>query len=615
MLNHYARVGLAILLSQASAYDPIAGYIPGTDVLDHGNIDLDQAALEKSIGGKTVAAFEEGKAIYENGGNSKSVATITFDAATTSDIAKNTVFSGVGVGGTVVTATAYDTYLTGATSIVLKYSPGTCLVGSLANVTVTDGCFVLDGTVTDGKTSRDYTYALTDNKAKRTLKGFSTAVESKMSGETHANYFKDFYGVYDYADQIVTAAFDGISTIMPSFNSDYSVIGFDGREQIIKKGIVYMNVFMYAMHEFEASVEKCVPGVAFDQEQAVHAWDEGVAFFVGNLAGSTGEDNGKLVYALGNKRCKDFGTCGASGTEKVGLGKVNIDLTALFNSGRDELNAGDCVAATATKDTIEDLMYIPIIQGTLKYAYKGENGGDEKTVAEGTAFGLAVVGRINAASAKSARTIFNNMRPGVTTISASAVKDAFESVYDKLNISCEDVGGLIDKETGTYYPGMEPCVTVKTCTDRARGPKSDFTDPSSKLNGDCGDLGVLSDGMKKVFCSEGASAICPDTCAGSCGCTDDPASSFVTGTGEEYTCDDFRKVLNHKKNQICKTNKVARQACRATCQGFCPTRPFSKFNENEDESPTKSPVSSPTAPTGNDPTSAPAGGPVSLDDD
>jgi len=207
------------------------------------------------------------------------------------------------------------------------------------------------------------------------------------------------------------------------------------------------------------------------------------------------------------------------------------------------------------------------------------------------------------------------MRPGVATISASAVKDAFESVYDKLNISCEDVGGLISKDTGTYYPGMEPCVTVKTCTDRARGPKSLFTDPSSKLNGSCGDLGVLVDGMKTVFCSEGASATCPDTCAGSCGCTDEPEDSFVTKTGEKYTCDEFRKVLKHKKNQICKANKVARQACRATCQGFCPIRPFYKFYENEDESPTKSPVSNPTAPTGNDPTSAPAGGPVSLDDD
>merc|ERR1711957_129571 len=338
--------------------------------------------------------------------------------------------------------------------------------------------------------------------------------------------------------------------------------------------------------------------------------------------GSTGEDNGNLVYALGNKRCKDFGTCGASGTEKTGLGKVNIDLIAMFNRGRDELNAGDCVAATATKNTIEDLMYIPIIQGTLKYAYKGENGGDEKAIAEGTAFGLAVLGRINAASPSSATTIFNNMSPGIAEISAAEVKFAFESVYDELNLTCEDIGGLLQKD-GTYYPGMEPCVTVKKCTDRARGPKAYFTDPSSKLNGSCGDLGVLADGLKTQFCSEGASAICPDTCAGSCGCRDEPASNFVTVTGEyageEYTCDEFRKIFKHKKNEICKDNKVARQACRSTCQGFCPTRPFYKWFENEGESPTKSPVSNPTAPTGNDPTSAPAGGPaagpVSLDDD
>ena len=36
-------------------------------------------------------------------------------------------------------------------------------------------------------------------------------------------------------------------------------------------------------------------------------------------------------------------------------------------------------------------MFVPVIQGTLKYAYKGENGGDEKAVAEGTAFAHAVL--------------------------------------------------------------------------------------------------------------------------------------------------------------------------------------------------------------------------------
>ena len=34
--------------------------------------------------------------------------------------------------------------------------------------------------------------------------------------------------------------------------------------------------------------------------------------------------------------------------------------------------------AEAILYNIKDLMFVPLIQGTLKYAYKGEKGGDEK---------------------------------------------------------------------------------------------------------------------------------------------------------------------------------------------------------------------------------------------
>jgi len=569
MMNYYARVGLAILLSRASAeYSPIGGYMTGTNVVDHGNIDLDQAAVEDCIGGKNATSYEKGQAIYENGGNSKSVATVTFSAETTSDIAKGTVFSGVGLGGGVVTASAYDTYLAGSTSIVLKYAPTTCLIGALPEPTVTDGCFITDGAITDGTNTLDYTYSLTDNKAKRTLKGFSTAVASKMSGEKHANYFKDYYGVYDYADQIVTAAFQGGVTTMPSNNVDFSDVEFSGTEQNVKKGIAYMNVFMYAIHEFEASVNKCVDGEAYDQENAVHAWDEGVAFFVGNLAGKTGKDDGKLVWALGNKRCKNFGTCGASGTEIKGLAKVNLDLATLWNRGRDELNAGTCDVATATKDAMVDLMYIPLIQGTLKYAYKGETG-DAKTKAEGTAFALALLGRVNAASADAASTIYTSMKPG-GTFSGVDVKAALEAVYDDMNISCEDVGGLFeDAVLGTYYPGMEPCSTP--CTDKGKGGMNKYTELSTGLTMSCGELAAFTPELKAEFCTDGASDVCPVTCAGFCSCTDEPSNEFTT-QGKTRTCLKLAKFGTKRLRNFCKLGGGV--ACPDTCRGFCKVLPF-----------------------------------------
>lgn len=89
--------------------------------------------------------------------------------------------------------------------------------------------FVEEGEVTDGATTLSYTSS--DNAAKRTLRGFSTAVESKMSAETHANYFKEYFGVYDYADKIVEAAFEGTATSMTNGNVDFTEFGFDGRER------------------------------------------------------------------------------------------------------------------------------------------------------------------------------------------------------------------------------------------------------------------------------------------------------------------------------------------------------------------------------------------------
>ena len=110
MLNYYARVGLAILLSQASAYDAIAGYTPGSNVVDQGNIDLDQLVIEYLNIQDHPLRWADANAIYENGSSSKSVATITFDAATTSEIAKDTIFSGLSTNGTIIDGTISHAY-------------------------------------------------------------------------------------------------------------------------------------------------------------------------------------------------------------------------------------------------------------------------------------------------------------------------------------------------------------------------------------------------------------------------------------------------------------------------------------------------------------------------
>ena len=59
--------------------------------------------------------------------------------------------------------------------------------------------------------------------------------------------------------------------------------------------------------------------------KSVHAWDEGVAFYTGSLEGAAygGNSAGKLLYRLAEKRCANFGTCGASGAGAAGTSQVN----------------------------------------------------------------------------------------------------------------------------------------------------------------------------------------------------------------------------------------------------------------------------------------------------
>merc|ERR1712238_648283 len=117
-----------------------------------------------------------------------------------------------------------------------------------------------------------------------------------------------------------------------------------------------------------------------------------------------GLSSGKLLHQLADKRCKNFNTCA---DEANTMSNVNKQLLQLFNVGQGQLQAGLCDDARETTAKVVDLMYVPMIQGTQRYAYK--------------------------------------------------VEKAFESVYSALGIKCSDVGGLMDDGTGDYYKGAEPC--------------------------------------------------------------------------------------------------------------------------------------------------------------
>merc|ERR1712166_1151184 len=150
------------------------------------------------------------------GAFSKQVAKVTLTAPLAIDVAKGTAFMGINAEGNQIAGKAYADNAAGATSVMIQYKTTDsqadyvgCQVGA-STTPVTDGCFVEAGSMTvAGSVEVSYTYnVLSENIAKRTLQGFSTSAEKKMANCANCPYsmyakFYDYYGEYDYANQIV----------------------------------------------------------------------------------------------------------------------------------------------------------------------------------------------------------------------------------------------------------------------------------------------------------------------------------------------------------------------------------------------------------------------------
>jgi len=276
------------------------------------------------------------------------------------------------------------------------------------------------------------------------LQKLSTEAEDTMAGQAVFEKFKKYYDSADYANAYVLSALDGTGA-------------FDGQEAAArvegtKKGTAYMNVWMAVIGELEEAASKC----------SVEDLDEAVALYVGSKEGTTfAKGSGKMIFALADKRCKNFKTC--VGRVDVGSSEVNTKIMAMFDAAKANIHSGNCKSAHAIKDAIVSYMTVPLIQGSLRYAYKvAELDGQAKEKGEGAVFAAAVLPLVADCSATAAATISDNMKIDAATPMKdgfAAVKTAFESTYSCLKISCEAIGGLLVSST-KYYPGAEPCATM-----------------------------------------------------------------------------------------------------------------------------------------------------------
>merc|ERR1740138_1409026 len=253
----------------------------------------------------------------------------------------------------------------------------------------------------------------------RTLKGFSTGAQGKMYDGCpgcpykHYKMFYDYYGDFDYADKWVSAALAGTDMTFSSGKfgpNAFSTMHVDARVEAAKKGSAYMHVWMYAVREFEDAIDDCTDCAGPPVEDCN-------AFSTNSGSAQGGDSAGVMVYRLAEKRCRNFGTC--TGTSAAGMSQVNEELFkagGLFATGRDLLQQGHCAEVRPVVEQIVSLMTVPLVQGTLRYAYKvGNVQADQsaKNAAEGSTSAAAVLPMVHYCNAASATVVANNMKFGL----------------------------------------------------------------------------------------------------------------------------------------------------------------------------------------------------------
>jgi len=500
----------------------ILRYSPTTQVTDHANIDLDQKAMEAQFGSEF--PMDNSYTIYMNGAHSKPTGTCTITPALAADVASKEPITITTNHGATVTGKAKSSASAGDTSVSIMYPVGEmnpqpddtqCYVNGLGAAASTLGCIDTAVDITIGGAT--YTCTSVSNAGGRTLKGFSTAAKSKMYDPTMSSkdcpatsnakpyrfgcpytsftpffdYYcadstNDCYAAGDYAHNMINSAFTGAKTGLKNFNMDFTTApgtNVDIRKQIIKKGTAYMSAWMYAIREFEDAIDDCVLG-SFDNADSygpVHAWDEGVAFYVGSLIPPTYlyeplsqsiSGQGKLAYTLGNKRCANFKTCGPNGDSTVGEAYINTKLWSLFREGQEDILIGNCGAVVPVKDEIVKKMSVPLVQGSLRYAYKCDKAATCTAAAAGEAaiFAAAILPYVNKCDATAAAKIATHLALDshtcngdscTTTITSfNEVKAAFESTYECMGITCAEVGGLYSDGAYLNNAGRDasPCM-------------------------------------------------------------------------------------------------------------------------------------------------------------
>merc|ERR1719269_140842 len=192
-------------------------------------------------------------------------------------------------------------------------------------------------------------------------------------------------------------------------------------------------------------------------------------FYAGSLTGENhpAADKGQLLYGLAQSRADNFGTT----TNDVA--NANTVALATANAGRNALQQAKCADVPAQLVILTQQMTVPLVQGTLKYAWEADpaqtgsacagqtapfDAGCSKAWAEGWTFASAILPQLDACDAAAAKTVKDALDGAATAPMVgglAAVKSAIEGCYTKMGITCDEVGEY--QKSGVVFNGMCKC--------------------------------------------------------------------------------------------------------------------------------------------------------------
>mmetsp|Transcript_21764 Transcript_21764/g.37049 ORF Transcript_21764/g.37049 Transcript_21764/m.37049 type:complete len:586 (-) Transcript_21764:238-1995(-) len=451
----------------------IAGYAPFSIVTDANAIDLDLQLIETELFKSSEDSFRNALQIYQNGGHTASIATLTLTSAISGPVAEGTRVAGLDSLNRDVIGEVSQDYPVGATELNVLYVPTSnqqsyleCLVGGLTvvNQSQTSGCFVPSGSISISNGGNyQYQYKVSENNRNAvTLASFSLdLVEPQPDTHPTLEKFFDYYGDIHYGDAICRAALQSAGTSnLQRGRVNFQQIGYQGRTEGATLSMVLLNVWMEVRVQMRLATDMCK---TVGGETPEEHWDRAVAYYTGSLEGTLGDGTGRLLHQLADDMCVEFRTCGRNSDERGGRSYVNREILTRLRTTQDFIENQQCGSVELAEEEIEIFMIIPLVQGTLKYAYLRSVEDSEINESAGAIFAASILPLVHACDQNDAATISRNLGLGSTSSTDfTAVKTALENNYECLRLTCKSVGGYFDSNINDYYASAFPCVDGKT---------------------------------------------------------------------------------------------------------------------------------------------------------